>query len=107
MSYYRTCCHCGAHLDPGETCDCRGSLMAEIMAMSEPECSLLLGAIRIYQQHPDWSKEQCNALCKLAGGAIGGVVLLASIHMIGAWAVAWAAGMLLMYGFYRLFREGF
>ena len=23
MSYYRICRHCGAHLDPGEVCDCR------------------------------------------------------------------------------------
>lgn len=22
MSYFKTCPHCGAHLDPGETCDC-------------------------------------------------------------------------------------
>lgn len=22
MNYYRTCPHCGAHLDPGEVCDC-------------------------------------------------------------------------------------
>jgi len=22
MSYYRVCPFCGAHLDPGETCDC-------------------------------------------------------------------------------------
>lgn len=22
MSFYRTCPHCGAHLDPGEVCDC-------------------------------------------------------------------------------------
>ena len=22
-AYYRTCFHCGAHLDPGEACDCR------------------------------------------------------------------------------------
>ena len=22
MSYYRTCPHCGANLDPGESCDC-------------------------------------------------------------------------------------
>lgn len=75
MSYYRTCRHCGAHLDPGETCDCRGSLMAEIMAMSEPECSLLLGAIRIYQQHPDWSKEQClEKAAQGVGGTQGGGV---------------------------------
>ncbi len=24
MSFYRTCPHCGAHLDPGEVCDCWG-----------------------------------------------------------------------------------
>ena len=23
MSYYHTCPHCGAHLDPGESCDCQ------------------------------------------------------------------------------------
>lgn len=23
MSYYRICTNCGAHLDPGESCDCR------------------------------------------------------------------------------------
>lgn len=23
MSYYRTCPDCGAHLDPGEMCDCQ------------------------------------------------------------------------------------
>lgn len=23
MSYYRTCPFCGAHLDPGEVCDCQ------------------------------------------------------------------------------------
>lgn len=23
MSYYRICPHCGAHLDPGEVCDCQ------------------------------------------------------------------------------------
>lgn len=23
MSYYHVCPHCGAHLDPGEVCDCR------------------------------------------------------------------------------------
>lgn len=22
MAYYKTCPNCGAHLDPGETCDC-------------------------------------------------------------------------------------
>ena len=23
MPYYTTCPHCGAHLDPGERCDCQ------------------------------------------------------------------------------------
>lgn len=23
MPYYRTCPHCGSHLDPGEKCDCQ------------------------------------------------------------------------------------
>ena len=23
MAYYNTCSNCGAHLDPGEKCDCR------------------------------------------------------------------------------------
>lgn len=59
MSYYKTCPHCGAHLDPGERCDCRGSLIAEIKSMSEAECSLMLGAVHIYMRHPDWTPEQC------------------------------------------------
>lgn len=25
VSYFRTCPQCGAHLDPGESCDCAGS----------------------------------------------------------------------------------
>lgn len=25
MSYYKTCPYCGAHLDPGEVCDCGGN----------------------------------------------------------------------------------
>ena len=30
MSYYRTCPSCGAHLDPGEVCDCH-RLKSEII----------------------------------------------------------------------------
>lgn len=29
MPYYRTCPHCGANLDPGESCDCRAALEQE------------------------------------------------------------------------------
>ena len=27
MSYYKTCPHCGAHIDPGEACDCQDKKM--------------------------------------------------------------------------------
>ena len=30
MSYYRTCPHCGAHLDSGEQCDCIPSMYARL-----------------------------------------------------------------------------
>ena len=31
MSYFRTCPHCGAHLDPGEVCDCH-RIKSEILS---------------------------------------------------------------------------
>lgn len=30
MSYYKVCLHCGAHLDPGEACDCAGSMYSRL-----------------------------------------------------------------------------
>lgn len=35
MSYYRTCPGCGAHLDPGERCDCRTSKTASSAANAD------------------------------------------------------------------------
>ena len=35
MAQYRTCEHCGAALDPGERCDCRG---AERTRKEKPAC---------------------------------------------------------------------
>lgn len=32
MSYYCTCSHCGANLDPGEFCDCRDKETAQSAA---------------------------------------------------------------------------
>ena len=29
MSYYRICEECGAHLDPGEVCDCQKETVAD------------------------------------------------------------------------------
>ena len=37
MSYYRTCPHCGAHLDPGEVCDCRNKEKAPASAANTGE----------------------------------------------------------------------
>lgn len=44
-----------------------------------------------------------RALCKLAGGAIGGAVLLLLVHMLGVWAL----GALALAGLYSLIRDGF
>lgn len=34
--------------------------------------------------------ERFEALCKLAGAAIGGAVLLGVVRMVGFWAIPWA-----------------
>lgn len=46
--------------------------------------------------------ERFTALCKLAGCAIGGVVLVALVHMVGIWAIAWAVGALVLVGLYKI-----
>jgi amino acid permease len=50
--------------------------------------------------------ERFNALCKLAGAAIGGGVLLVAVRMVGIWAIVWAVGALVLVGLYRLIRGG-
>ena len=52
------------------------------------------------------SPERFNALCKLAGAAIGGGVLLRAVRMVGIWAIVWAVGALVLVGLYRLIRGG-
>lgn len=37
MSYYQTCPECGAHLDPGESCDCEGEEGESAMTLEEIE----------------------------------------------------------------------
>lgn len=54
-----------------------------------------------YETEP-MSEDRFNALCKLAGAAIGGAVLLGAIHMVGFWAVPWAVGALVAVGVYKL-----
>lgn len=46
--------------------------------------------------------ERFNALCKLAGSAIGGTVLLGAIHLVGFWAIPWAVGALVAVGLYKI-----
>jgi len=37
MSYFKVCPHCGAHLDPGEVCDCRDNEEAPASAANAGE----------------------------------------------------------------------
>ena len=37
MNYYKTCPHCGAHLDPAEVCDCRAKEEAAAGAANTDE----------------------------------------------------------------------
>ena len=46
--------------------------------------------------------ERFKAVCKLVGAAIGGVVLLGAIHMVGIWAIVWSVGALVLVGMYRI-----
>ena len=51
--------------------------------------------------------ERFTVLCKLAGAAIGGGVLLGAIRMVGVWAIAWAVGALVLVGLGKLFSKEF
>lgn len=51
--------------------------------------------------------ERFTALCKLVRAMIGGVVVLGLVHMVGAWAIAWAVGALVAVGLYSLVKEEF
>ncbi len=46
MAFYRTCPRCGANLDPGEQCDCRGGLLDRakdlIMKLSDDQLDRLM-----------------------------------------------------------------
>lgn len=49
--------------------------------------------------------ERFNALCKLAGAAIGWAVLLGAIHLVGFWAIPWGVGALVAVGVYKLAKD--
>lgn len=46
--------------------------------------------------------ERFSVLAKLAGAVIGGVVLLAAVHEVGIWAIAWAVGAMVLVGLGKL-----
>lgn len=47
--------------------------------------------------------ERFDAVCRIVKAAIGGVVLLVGVHMVGTWAIGGALVAMLFYGFYHLF----
>ena len=49
--------------------------------------------------------ERFKIVCRLVSAAIGGVVLLGAIHMVGTSAVIGAAGMLFLVGLYKLMKD--
>lgn len=61
MSYYRTCPHCGAALDPGEACDCRAKEGAPAGAANTGEggAEQITTAVSASIVHKD--KEDCQA----------------------------------------------
>lgn len=57
-----------------------------------------------YEKKP-MTPERFSIVCKLAGAAIGGGVLLGAVHLVGFWAIPWAVGALVAVGLYRLMKE--
>lgn len=43
---YRVCPHCGAHLDAGETCDCRQQAQQQNQTAAERAAKLIAGGNR-------------------------------------------------------------
>ena len=48
MNYYRECPNCGAHLDPGEKCDCGQAVSACTSSQPDTACA----------RQPDWDARQ-------------------------------------------------
>ncbi len=72
VEYFRTCPHCGAHLDPSESCDCLESLRdrakAEIMSLTREERHLLLKSWKLHLQFPELSIEESIKLAASGAG---------------------------------------
>lgn len=62
------------------------------------------GKIFEYEKEP-MTQERFKVVCKLAGAAIGGGVLLGAIHLVGFWVIPWAVGALVAVGLYKLMKD--
>ena len=58
--------------------------------------------VHIEVEREPMPESRFRALYTLLLAAIGGVVLLGAIRMIGAWAIAWSVGALVLVGIYRI-----
>ncbi len=63
--------------------------------------------IHIQVERDPMPPERFKALCRLAGAAIGGTILLVAIHLAGFWVVPWAVGALVAVGLYKLMKSLF
>lgn len=62
------------------------------------------GKVFEYEKEP-MTPERFKVVCKLAGAAIGGGVLLRAIHLAGFWVIPWAVGALVAVGLYKLMKD--
>lgn len=71
MSYYKTCPRCGAHLDPGETCDCKMPITQAVAFPSKAVRAVAVenrnGTFSIYTNALLSASEQAEAAAELAG----------------------------------------
>lgn len=61
MSYYRTCPHCGAALDPGEVCDCRTKEGAPASAANAGEGGAEQNLTTVSASHDNRGTEELQA----------------------------------------------
>lgn len=69
MNYFKTCIYCGAHLDPGETCDCKEGLLGRayglLLRLSDEQLDRIMRA---------WEREAAPGAENTEGGRVEQVV---------------------------------
>lgn len=66
----------------------------------------LFSVVIEYKRTP-MEPERFTALCKLAGAAIGGAVLVALGYLLGTWGIFWPLLVLVLAGVGKLIKGGF